>query len=105
MVSIGGTVHRSFTQVTSMFIDLATQLQWFIISFLVKVLGGLGVTVKILSLAPGPLATISQYFWQDRNFLMVIYLVKRKKTWSVMKELLCACWTFYILMVFSMQIK
>ena len=36
---------------------------------------------------------------------MVIYLVKRKKTWSVMKELLCACWTFYILMVFSMQIK
>ena len=39
MVSIGGTVHRSFTQVTSMFIDLATQLQWFIISSLVKVLG------------------------------------------------------------------
>ena len=105
MVSIGGTVHRSFTQVTSMFIDFGDTITVVYNQFLSQSLGSLGVTVQILSLPPNPLAPTSQYFWQDGNFLMVIYLVKRKKTWSVMKELLCACWTFYILMVFSMQIK
>lgn len=54
MVSIGGTVHRSFTQVTSMFIDLATQLRWFIISSLVKVLGVWGSQSRFYHLRPTP---------------------------------------------------
>ena len=105
MVSIGGTVHRSFTQVTTCSLIWRHNYSGLYNQFLSQSLGSLGVTVQILSLSPNPLAPTSQYFWQDRNFLMVIYLFKRKKTWSVMKELLCACWTFYFLMVFSMQIK